>query len=160
MSVHPHLLTRLVTLVLRVFLGGFYIVAGAVKIPDPGKFAEAVSNYRLLPHPLINSVAITLPWIEVVAGVFLVLGLWRRSSAWLINVMTVVFIVAIASAVARGLSIECGCFGTVGGRQVGLKAIAEDVGLLICGLWVLWQSRALRATQPTPAVDLPATSDG
>src|SRR5690349_10366790 len=76
-------------LLARVFLGGFYIVAGAVKIPNPGKFAEAVANYRLLAHPLINLAAITLPWIEVVAGVLLVFGLWRKASVWLINVMTV-----------------------------------------------------------------------
>ncbi len=125
-------------LLVRVFLGGFYVVAGAVKIPDPGKFAEAVGNYRLLIHPLLNLPAITLPWVEVVAGVFLVFGLWRRASVWLVNAMTLMFIGAIASAVSRGLSIECGCFGTVGGRRVGLEAIAEDVGLLICGLWLAW----------------------
>ena len=113
---------------MRIFLGGFYLVAGAVKSLDPGKFAEAVANYRILPHDLINLVAITLPWIEVVAGLFLIAGIWFKASAWLINAMTVVFIAAIASAVARGLSIECGCFGTVGGREVGFNAIAEDVG--------------------------------
>lgn len=127
-----------IALLLRLVLGGVYIVAGAVKVPDPGKFAQSVANYRILPHELINSVAITLPWIEIVAGVFLILGFWLVASAWLINMMTTVFIVAIASAVARGLDIECGCFGTVGGRGVGLTAIAQDVGLLLCGLWIVW----------------------
>ena len=99
------MITRWANLLLRAFLGGFYVVAGALKIPNPGKFAEAVGNYRLLPHSLINLVAITLPPIEVVAGLFLIFGLWRRASAWLINLMTLVFIAAISSAVARGLSI-------------------------------------------------------
>ena len=129
------------SLVPRVFLGGFYVVAGAMKIPDPGKFAEAVGNYRLVPHEALNIIAITLPSIEVVAGVLLILGIWLKASAWLINAMTVIFIGAIASAVARGLSIECGCFGTVGGREAGLNAILEDVLLLVCGLWVLWRAR-------------------
>jgi uncharacterized membrane protein YphA (DoxX/SURF4 family) len=160
MSARPHFAIRILTLLLRVLLGGFYIVAGAVKIPNPGKFAEAVDNYRILPHAMINSVAITLPWIEVVAGVFLVLGLWRKASAWLVNLMTLVFIVAISSAVARGLSIECGCFGTVGGREVGLKAIAEDVGLLLCGLWIVWQSRGRGTQVATATVDLPAATEG
>lgn len=130
-----------VALGVRIFLGGFYIVAGAVKIPDPGKFAEAVANYRILPHEMLNLVAITLPWIEVTAGVLLVLGIWFRASAWLINVMTIVFIVAIGSAVARGLNIECGCFGTVGGREVGINAILEDLGLLAAGIWLLWKRK-------------------
>jgi putative oxidoreductase len=138
-----------IALALRVFLGGFYVVAGGVKIGDPGKFAEAVANYRLLPHELINLVAITLPWIEIVAGVALIAGVWLRSSVWLINAMTIMFIAAIASAVSRGLSIECGCFGTVGGRSVGLIAIAEDVGLLACGLWVAW--RAAHRREPGAA---------
>src|SRR5688500_5829020 len=114
-----------IALAVRVFLGGFYVVAGAGEVGDPGKFAEAVANYRLLPHELIHLVAITLPWIEIVAGLFLIAGMWFKASVWLINAMTVMFIAAIASAVARGLSIECGCFGTVGGREVGLIAIAE-----------------------------------
>jgi putative oxidoreductase len=129
-----------IALALRVFVGGFYFVAGAVKVGDPGKFAEAVANYRMLPHELINLVAITLPWIEIVAGVALIMGAGLRASVWLINGMTVMFIIAISAAVARGLSIECGCFGTVGGREVGLKAIAEDVGLLFCGLYVAWRA--------------------
>jgi uncharacterized membrane protein YphA (DoxX/SURF4 family) len=147
-------------LLLRVFLGGFYVVAGAVKIPDPGKFAEAVANYRLLPHPLINLAAIILPWVEVVVGLFLVFGLWRKASAWLINAMTVMFIAAIASAVARGLSIECGCFGTVGGRRVGLTAIAEDLGLLLCGLWLVWRFSRTRARATLSEVSASAPTSG
>ena len=136
-------------LLARLFLGGVYVVAGALKVMDPGKFAESVENFRMLPHEFINVVAITLPWIEIVAGLFLVLGLWWVASAWLINLMTVAFIGAIASAVARGLSIDCGCFGTVGGRKTGLTAIAEDLALLACGVWVLWRARQ-RANRPAP----------
>ncbi len=132
-------------LLLRVFLGGFYLVAGALKVSDPGKFAEAIENFRILPHPLINLVAIVLPWVEIAAGLFLVLGIWLRASAWLINLMTLVFIAGISSAVARGLNIECGCFGTVGGRRVGLRAIVEDLLLLGCGIWlVCWNARRPR----------------
>lgn len=159
MRLKPRSLTDWFTLGLRVFLGGFYIVAGAVKIPDPGRFAEAVANYRILPHELINLVAITLPWIEVVAGVLFVLGIWIRASGWLINSMTVVFIVAIAAAIARGLDIECGCFGTVGGRDVGLTAIAEDIGLLACGLWVLWRARPRPAAGLDPGLALPSPTE-
>jgi putative oxidoreductase len=152
-----------INLVLRIFLGGFYLIAGGLKVSDPGKFAESVANYRLLPHELINVVAITLPWIEVAAGLFLIFGLWKVASAWLINLMTVVFIAAIASAVSRGLNVECGCFGTVGGRRVGLTAIAEDSFLLLCGLWLIWkwQSRNVPAEPPAPAgVEVPSPTEG
>ncbi len=147
---------RVITLLLRLFLGGFYIAAGAVKIPDPGKFAEAVWNYRILPHALVNLAAITLPWIEVVAGILLVVGVWRKASVWLINAMTVLFIAAIASAVVRGLNIECGCFGTVGGRDVGLKAILEDLVLLACGLWIAWNAEP--KPQPSTVAEADVTS--
>ncbi len=136
----------------QLFLGGFYVVAGAVKIVDPAKFAEAIANYRIIPHAGLNIMAITLPWIEVVAGLCLAVGIWRMASVWLINAMTVVFIIAISSAVVRGLSIECGCFGTVGGRRVGEKAIAEDVGLLLAGLWLSWMYRS--RSKPAGTVDL------
>ncbi|MFO1498668.1 MAG: MauE/DoxX family redox-associated membrane protein [Verrucomicrobiota bacterium] len=148
MSVGRRTVVDWVALLLRAFLGGFYVVAGVVKIPDPSKFAEAVANYRLLPHELLNVVAITLPGIEVVAGVLLILGLWLRGSLWLINAMTLVFIAAIASAVVRGLDIDCGCFGTVGGRQVGVIALIEDAGLLACGVWLRWHYRDRGSVPP------------
>jgi uncharacterized membrane protein YphA (DoxX/SURF4 family) len=153
MSALPFQWKKHVVLVLRLFLGGFYLLAGSTKVVNPGHFAEAVANYRLLPHELINLTAITLPWIEIVAGAFLILGIWLAASAWVINAMTLMFIGAITSAVMRGLSIECGCFGTVGGREVGLRAIAEDIGLLVCGLWLVWSTQ--RAGGNVPGANAP-----
>lgn len=142
MSIKNLIPGKLVKIVLQLLVGGFYLWAGGTKIADPGKFAEAVANYRILPHELINGVAITLPWIEIAAGLCVILGIWLRAGAWLLNLMTLVFIVAISSAVSRGLNIECGCFGTVGGRHVGLRAIGEDVLLLVFGLSLLWIARS------------------
>lgn len=150
-----------VHLAVRVFLGGFYVVAGAVKFPDPGKFAEAIANYRMLPHEWVNLAAITLPGIEVAAGAFLVLGIWLRVSAWMINAMTAMFIGAIAIALARGLNIECGCFGTVGGRDVGFTAIAEDLVLLGAGLWLVWPgSRRREAVSQESEMAAPSEDGG
>jgi uncharacterized membrane protein YphA (DoxX/SURF4 family) len=147
-------------LAVRVFLGGFYVVAGAVKFPDPGKFAEAIANYRMLPHEWVNFAAITLPGIEIAAGAFLVLGIWLRTSAWMINAMTAMFIAAIAIALARGLNIDCGCFGTVGGRDVGFAAIAEDLVLLGAGLWLVWPgSRRQEVLSQAPEMDAPSPDD-
>ncbi len=127
--------------ILRLALGGIFVVYGAPKIVNPAAFATSIDNYRLLPHEWINLLAITLPWIEVVAGLLLIVGVWKRANALLITVMLVVFLAAISQAVARGLNIECGCTGTVGGRKVGLMAIAEDLAMLAAAVWLTARER-------------------
>jgi hypothetical protein len=103
-----------------------------------------VGNYRLLPHELINLAAITLPSIEVAAGLLLVTGPWVRGSAMVLTGLSGVFFFAIVSALARGLNIECGCFGTVGGRKVGLTSLALDVALLGLAVWLSWRVKERR----------------
>lgn len=152
--------SRPVEIVLRLVLGGFYVLAAVGKVVDPGQFAEAVANYRLVPHDLINLVAILLPWIELVAGLFVIFGVWLVASTWLINLMTIIFIAAIGSAVWRGLSIECGCFGTVGGRSVGMTAIAEDALLLLCGLLLVWSQRGKQHPAPIREMSVPVQNEG
>ena len=115
--------------ILRLLVGGAFVFAGALKIADPAKFAVDVSNYRLVPHELINLVAILVPWIEVTAGLFVLAGIWLRAAALVITSLTVMFFAVIVSALARGLNIECGCFGTVGGKHVGLVNLAIDATL-------------------------------
>jgi putative oxidoreductase len=127
--------------VLRLIVGGVFIAAGAVKIMEPAAFAADIGNYRLLPHEFINLLAITLPWIELGAGLLLVAGFWKHPSAVLIAAMMVVFLAAIGQAVARGLDVRCGCFGTVEARKVGFLALAQDVGLFAGALWLAWHYR-------------------
>jgi putative oxidoreductase len=127
---------------LRWILGGVFIVAAVSKIIQPAPFATAIANYRLLPHELIHLAAIMLPPIELVAGLLLLAGAWVRASALVVAALTGVFLVAIISALARGLNIECGCFGTVGGRKVGLTALVMDVALLAVAVWLMWRAKA------------------
>ncbi len=108
----------------------------------------------MLPYEWIHLLAITLPWIEVAAGLLLMAGVWKRASALLITVMLVVFIAAIAQAVARNLNIECGCFGTVGGRKVGLLAIAEDLAMLAVAWWLTLHE----TDSPAPQTSAPTTA--
>jgi putative oxidoreductase len=131
--------SRFWELLARLILGGVFLYAGTVKIIDPGAFAGDIANYRLLPHELINLLAITLPWIEVVAGALLVFGRWPKASALILTLLMVVFLIAIAQALARGLDIRCGCFGTVEGGHVGAMALLRDGVFLALGVWLTWR---------------------
>ena len=130
---------NLINRILGLVVGGAFIVAGGLKMADPAKFAVAVENYRLLPLPLVNWVAVVLPSTEVVAGLFLLTGVWLRAAAVLVTALMAMFAIAIVSALARGLNIECGCFGTVGGRHIGLVNLAIDATLLGLAAWLAWR---------------------
>lgn len=122
-------------LVARLVTGGVWIVAGALKLPDPYESVRAVRAYDLLPEAVVPTVGLVLPVLEVVLGVALVLGLLTRGAGALSALLLVLFIVGIASVWARGIEIECGCFGD-GGARAGASAaypweIARDLGLLL-----------------------------
>lgn len=144
---------REVQMLLRLALGGVFLYAAGAKILAPGQFAVAVSNYRLLPHEWTHLAAITVPWVEAIAAALVILGVWLRPSALVLLGLTGVFLVAISSALARGLNIECGCFGTVGGRQVGLASLAFDTVLLAMAAALVWRVKEPRQPPPlsTPA---------
>jgi uncharacterized membrane protein YphA (DoxX/SURF4 family) len=132
---------KILPLIFRLALGGVFIFAAVPKIIAPEKFAQAISNYRMLPNEWLNLLAITLPWVELLAGILLVVGAWVRASAWAVTGMCVMFLVAISSAVSRGLNIDCGCFGTVSGRRIGLASLAFDIALLGMAVWLSWCER-------------------
>ncbi len=114
----------------RVIIGFVFIYAGILKISDPAGFSDAINNYDLLPRLFVNFFAITLPWIEVVAGMFLLFGISVKENSFIISVMLVVFILAIVISLGRGLNIECGCFGTSSGTKVGIFKLVENYILL------------------------------
>ncbi|MFH1843989.1 MAG: MauE/DoxX family redox-associated membrane protein [bacterium] len=114
----------------RLAVAAVFIYAPLDKIAHPDAFAAVVYNYRLLPITLLHPFAMGLPWLELVAGIALLLGIFRRGAAALCLVMTVMFIVAITAALSRGLDISCGCFHTDGGSSVGLSLLFRDVLLL------------------------------
>ncbi|CAA9400564.1 MAG: hypothetical protein AVDCRST_MAG60-2083 [uncultured Nocardioides sp.] len=130
-------------LVARLVTGGVWIVAGALKIPDPAGSVRAVRADELLPESIVPIVGYALPVVELVVGVCLVLGLLTRAMGVVSAMLFVAFIIGISAAWARGLSIDCGCFG--GGGQIEDAAstypleIARDVGLLALSAWlVIW----------------------
>ena len=100
---------------LRLVLSGVFIYAGALKLRDPHAFSESIASFRLLPPRLINPAALTLPPLEILAAVIaLGSGWWRRVGTFSILVMLGVFMLALTTALARGLNVDCGCFGADG----------------------------------------------
>ncbi|KGN38818.1 MauE/DoxX family redox-associated membrane protein [Knoellia subterranea] len=130
-------------LIARLVLGAVFLVAGGLKVTTPEALAKATQAYQVLPHDLAAYVGYALPTIEIVLGLLLVLGLFTRISAAITSLLLVAFIIGIAQAWERGLTIDCGCFG--GGGAVSaedtsyLPRILEDLGLLACGLWLSWR---------------------
>ena len=118
----------------RIVLGFIFIYAGAEKISDPESFAVSISNYRLLPIATINFFAITLPWIELVAGILLIFGIAVKENSSILFSMLLVFTIAIVISLFRGLSIDCGCFGK--GSQIGLLKLVENT-LMFIGSFLL-----------------------
>jgi len=99
-----------VHLLLRLLLGAFFVFASLDKIASPAAFARIVYQWQVIGPVPSNLVAVTLPWIELVAGLLLVAGVWRRESALVIALLLVVFLVAAGSVMARGIDVEnCGC---------------------------------------------------
>ena len=115
----------------RIYLALVFIVSGLDKINNLDAFAISIENYRLFPTQIINIFAITIPWIELISGAFLLLGIYIKENSIIIASLLVVFTTAVIIAVARGLDIDCGCQGTFDGQKVGLLKIIENVSLFI-----------------------------
>ena len=133
-------------LVARLVVGGVWIYAGAIKLPDPDESVNAVRAYELLPGDTAVTVGHLLPILEVVVGAMLVLGVLVRGAAAVSALLFVAFIVGIVSVWARGIEIDCGCFGG-GGYDPDATSkypweIARDTGLLALSVFLVWLPRS------------------
>lgn len=127
------------TLAVRLFVGGLFIYASYYKIVVPADFARSIWYYHMVPGNLINLMAIILPWLEFVCGLTLILGIWYRGSVVWINLMTLMFMIALATAYARGISIDCGCFKAGAASSNSARdTLIRDVGLLLLTLQLLF----------------------
>jgi uncharacterized membrane protein YphA (DoxX/SURF4 family) len=125
---------------LRLGLAAVWLVSGFRKLVDPGQTYVAVQAYDLLPGAAVGPVATALPLVELALGLLLLIG-WRvRAAAALSAVLLAAFVVGIAQAWARGLAIDCGCFGSGGpvaeGETDYPRQIALDVALLAAAIWL------------------------
>jgi putative oxidoreductase len=137
---HPWLTIRV-----QLALGAIFVAAALPKITDPPSFAHMIYNYRLLPAGLINISALVMPWVELLCGLALILGVWRKAALSIIGTMLVVFIIAISINLARENAIDCGCFDvskanlTREQRLGDMKfVILRDIGMLLMVAQVWW----------------------
>ncbi len=122
----------------RIILGGVFLIAGATKVLDPGALAASIRSYELpLPEWFVSLSAYSLPYLEVLIGFYLLIGLFTKVSAWTTNGLVVLFILALVQGALRGLEIDCGCFGSYHQRGAR-KPLAR-------------RGQGLRASRPGPA---------
>ncbi len=126
----------IIVLISRILIGSILIYASINKIADPGGFAKAIDNYHLIPFGIENSMAIVLPWVELIVGICLIFGIFIDGAAFLVIIMMIVFIAAITFAILSGYNIECGC-GLKPGELVGIQKLIEDLTYLILAWMIL-----------------------
>jgi uncharacterized membrane protein YphA (DoxX/SURF4 family) len=134
------LASRPVQYICCFILGGLFIYASIDKIVNPHAFAKIIHNYQLMPGIFIYAMAIIFPWVEMIAGLFLVAGIYKRTAAIILSGMLLVFSIAISINLIRGLKFDCGCFSTVatesGSDPVGL--LIRDILILIPGIIIIF----------------------
>jgi uncharacterized membrane protein YphA (DoxX/SURF4 family) len=126
----------------RLVPAGLLLWAGVAKALDQQGSILSVSSYELLPDPLVRLFATLLPWAEIAIAALLILGLFVRFAGAATAIVTVVFIAGMAQAKARGLQIDCGCFGAGGaGDGVSWWDIVRDVPIVLAGLYLTLRPR-------------------
>jgi putative oxidoreductase len=132
---------------LRMSIGAVFVYAGVMKWMDPAQFADNIASFRILPDSAINVLAMGLPPTEILAGLMMIFG-WHHLTANLaILMLTAIFAVALAQGLARGLQIDCGCFGV--GEPSPIKtwiSLGRDILLFAVSLMIYMAG--LRLPQP------------
>jgi len=134
-------------LAIRIIVGGVFIYASLDKLMNQEEFSKAIYNYKFLPGAFINIFAIIIPYLELIAGLFLVSGIFVRGSSLIIIILLVLFIVALGQAYARGLDINCACFElkkeleNSNQKSDILQRIIEDFLLLAASIIIFIKSK-------------------
>jgi uncharacterized membrane protein YphA (DoxX/SURF4 family) len=125
----------------RLVLAGVLGYAGAIKIANPDQAAAAVQAYRIFPAAVGEAIGYAVPVVELALALLLLIGLFTRLAAAATAILMVAFIIGVASAWVRGLSIDCGCFGGGGEVAAGetryLQEIIRDLLFLGLACWLV-----------------------
>ncbi len=122
-----------------IILGCIFIAASIPKILHPGKFAEIVFNYQVLPGRLINLFAIVLPWLEFLTGIMLVFCIWAEGAVIIVNLLLMSFVTVMAYDLTRGLDVSCGCFSTnINAGPANFLYLVRDTVFLLMGIFLFF----------------------
>ncbi|MEW6387294.1 MAG: MauE/DoxX family redox-associated membrane protein [Thermodesulfobacteriota bacterium] len=124
----------------RLFLGVSFIVASMTKIPYPAEFAENVAGFMMVPTWGVNLMGVLMPWAEMVAGLFLILGIRTRAAATIIGALLVAFIIGLTLNLVKGTPINCGCFESIG-EPISWELVVRDVLMLVMAVQILLYDR-------------------
>jgi len=142
-------LLDLVGTLARLGLAAVWLISGWLKAVDPDQTYVAVRAYDVLPTVGVEVVAALLPWLELALGVLLVAGIGTRLVAVLSAVLLLAFVAGVTQAWARGLSIDCGCFGGGGAVEPGettyVQELLRDAGFLVMAGWLIARPHTLFA---------------
>jgi uncharacterized membrane protein YphA (DoxX/SURF4 family) len=128
--------------VAQIAIGCVFLAAALGKIGDLAGFSLQIHNYHLAPTWGENLIAVVLPWIELVAGLALVVGVVPRAGAIVVLTLKLLFTVAEGAAWARGLNFECGCFGKADASRIGARKFLENVALTALAAVAALRARA------------------
>lgn len=139
--------------------GGVFLYSGFLKVQDPLQFLEDIRGFDMLPDPFAAWLALTLPWIEMIAGIAVISGVFRIGGLLLLNSSLLVFLVAIGYAQYRGLDIRCGCFGSSAQVSNYLQLYIRDAVLLAVGftLFFMFQKQQSQSSVGHASVSSPNT---
>ncbi len=144
---HPWLTIRV-----QIALGVIFVAAALPKIVDPPSFAHMIYNYKLIPFVLIKPMALVMPWIELLCGLALILGIWKGTARTIMAALLLTFIVAISINLLRGNAIDCGCFDVSAAGKTAAERLADmrlvilrDIGMLLM-IAQLWYASTYRPT--------------
>lgn len=144
------------TIRVQIALGVLFVAAALPKIGDPPSFAHMIYNYRLVPGAFVNLMGLIMPWIELLSGLALILGIWRGTARTIIAALLLTFIIAISINLARGNSIDCGCFDVSAAGKTREERLADmrfvivrDIGMLLMVAQMWWADK--RRNEPEVA---------
>lgn len=120
--------------ILRLLLGALLVVTGVLKAGHAPDLAAAIAGFRLLPPAVTALLAVVLPYVEILIGGYLIVGLFTRATAIVAAVQFVLYAGAIASAVIRGIPANCGCFGPNDAATADWPHVAFDVALALVAI--------------------------
>ncbi|HRP01512.1 MAG TPA: MauE/DoxX family redox-associated membrane protein [Candidatus Kapabacteria bacterium] len=122
-------------LLMRLIIGFIFLAFGASKLGISEKFASDIAKYAIMPEFSLNLISIILPWVEIVIGILLILGVRLRANALIATTLMVLFICFVSFAMIMGYDINCGCSST-NPQKVGFPKLLENSGLLLLSILI------------------------